>query len=421
MNDLDKKYKFTKYACYVTYVGQAITICLSAVLFITFREMYGISYTLLGLLPFFNFFAQLSIDLIFSFFSKHFNIESITRISPVFLALGLSVYALGPLFFPRYAYFWIAFGTVIYSIAAGLAEVLVSPTVAAIPSDNPEREMSKLHSLYAWGAVLVIVVSTVFIRIFGTERWHVLALIWCIVPAVSLALFMLGKMPPMSGGISREKKNRAGVLKGIIPFVVCILLGSAAENTMSQWCSGFAEKALGLPKVIGDLLGMSLFMVMLGLARSLYAKYGKKIEKIITAGFIGATVCYLIISLVNSQAVSLAACVICGFFVSMLWPGTLIWVEKDFPRCGVAVYALLAAGGDLGGSVSPLIVGKIADLVSGNPQAILYAEKLSMTPDELGLKIAMLAAAIFPAAGVVLSIVLGKKSRPKSAAKIDQK
>ena len=207
----------------------------------------------------------------------------------------------------------------------------------------------------------------------------------------------------------------------LVAFVLCILLGSAAENTMSQWCSGFAEKALGLPKVIGDLLGMSLFMVMLGLARSLYAKYGKNIEKIIIAGFIGATACYLIISTVNSQAVSLAACVICGFFVSMLWPGTLIWVEKDFPKCGVAVYALLAAGGDLGGSVSPLIVGKIADLISENPQAVLYAEKINMTPDELGLKIAMLAAAIFPAAGIVLAMTLAKKSRTTSTEKIDKK
>ena len=49
------------------------------------------------------------------------------------------------------------------SVAAGLCEVLLSPLVAALPSDNPERDMSKLHSVYAWGVVAVIILSTLFL------------------------------------------------------------------------------------------------------------------------------------------------------------------------------------------------------------------------------------------------------------------
>ena len=42
----------------------------------TFREMYNISYTLLGTLVLTNFCTQLTVDLIFSFFTKYFNIKS---------------------------------------------------------------------------------------------------------------------------------------------------------------------------------------------------------------------------------------------------------------------------------------------------------------------------------------------------------
>lgn len=103
---------------------------LPPLLFATFREMYGISYTLLGTLVLINFCTQLGIDLIFSFFSKYFNIHKTIRLIPLVTATGLCVYALIPILFPQYAYIGLVAGTFIFSFAAGLGEVLISPTVA---------------------------------------------------------------------------------------------------------------------------------------------------------------------------------------------------------------------------------------------------------------------------------------------------
>ncbi len=64
---------------------------------------------------------------------------------------------------------------------------------------------------------------------------------------------------------------------------------------MSQWCSGYIESALDIPKVWGDIFGVAFFA--LGLGRSLYAKIGKNIEKVILLGVIGATLCYLVAAL----------------------------------------------------------------------------------------------------------------------------
>lgn len=144
---------------------------LPPLLLATFREMYGISYTLLGTLVLVNFCTQLAIDLVFSFFSKYFNIHKIIRVVPLITALGLFVYALVPLLFSQYAYAGLVVGTFIFSIAAGLGEVLVSPTVAALPSDNSERDMSVLHSLYGYGFVGVVIISTLFLQFVGKDYW----------------------------------------------------------------------------------------------------------------------------------------------------------------------------------------------------------------------------------------------------------
>ncbi|MBN2152826.1 MAG: hypothetical protein JW839_15350, partial [Candidatus Lokiarchaeota archaeon] len=60
-------------------------------------------------------------------------------------------------------------------------------------------------------------------------------------------------------------------------------------------------------------------------------------------------------------ALSLVACMACGFGVSLLWPGTLVLAAKRFPQAGASMFAILAAGGDIGASIGPWIVSLVAD------------------------------------------------------------
>ena len=85
------KFKRTKYACYYTYLAMSSVFSLPPLLFLTFREMYGISYTLLGTLVLVNFCTQLTIDLIFTFFTKYFNIHKTIKIMPLLTSLGLFI------------------------------------------------------------------------------------------------------------------------------------------------------------------------------------------------------------------------------------------------------------------------------------------------------------------------------------------
>lgn len=403
-----EKFKKTKYTCYFTYLAMASVFALPPILFVTFREMYGISYTLLGTLVLVNFCSQLTIDLIFTFFTKYFNVHKVVRIMPLLTSTGLFIYAVTPLLFPRFIYAGLLAGTVIFSIAAGLCEVLLSPLVAALPSDNPERDISMLHSLYAWGVVTVVVISTLFLKIFGRDRWMYLTMFWALLPLVSVVLYSIVPLPQMELS-SDTASGRAGQKnRGLSLCVLCIFLGSCAENAMTNWISGYMEAALRIPKVTGDILGLALFAILLGVARTAYAKYGKHIYPILLWGMVGATVCYLIVGISTNPFLSVAACVFTGLCTSMLWPGTLIFMEEKFPAPGVAAYALMAAGGDFGGSIAPQLLGIVVDRVSESAMGARLAATFSLSAEQIGMKAGMLTAALFPLLGVFLLLYMKK-------------
>jgi len=203
--------------------------------------------------------------------------------------------------------------------------------------------------------------------------------------------------PQRISGVFKQLKNKTLWL-----CVFAIFLGGAAECTMAQWSSSYLEQSLGIPKVWGDIFGVALFAVALGVGRSWYAKKGKNIEKTLFFGAVGATVCYLTAAISDIPVLGLVACAFTGFCTSMLWPGNLIVASDRFPQGGVFIYAMMASGGDLGASVAPQLVGIITDLTIAAPAAADFAASLGLAPEQLGMKLGMLAGMFFPLAGIFL-------------------
>ena len=401
------KYKLAKKACYLTGITTAISANLSPILFLTFRDMYNLSYTLLGLLVVINFFTQLLIDLVFTFFTKYFNMHKSVKITPFVVFAGLILYAVLPMIYPDMAFIWIVIGTVIFSVAAGLSEVLLSPVIAAIPSENPEREMSKLHSMYAWGVVGVVILSTSFLLIFGSAKWMYLALLWSVVPFTAFLMFLKAKLPEMNNFESEQKRTKI-FGKGIVLCTLCIFFGGAAECTMSQWASSFIENVMGAPKIYGDVVGVASFAALLGAGRTFYSKYGKRIINVLLFGMLGASICYFVASLSLNHTIGIIACALTGIFTSMLWPGTLIYVEEKFENVGVAVYALMAAGGDMGASVAPQLLGVVSDKFSLTGFALKISEMFNISAEQAGMRAGLLLAGFFPVAGFICVLCMKK-------------
>lgn len=403
--------KRIKAACYSMNVAMAVIGNLPPILFLTFHNKFNISFSLLGLLVLLNFSTQLLVDLVFSFFSHKFNIPATVKLTPLISVVGLLVFVIWPTVFPSGAYLGFVLGTIIFSASSGLAEVLLSAVIAALPSDNPDRDMSSLHSIYAWGAVGVVSLGSLFLLVFSSDAWQILTLLFTLVPLLSFILYLGAELPPLTVGGKTDGSHSLYTNKVMWLSVIAIFLGGAIECTMAQWASSFAEVALGIPKIYGDVFGVALFALTLGLGRTFYAKYGKNIEKVLVLGVIASSVCYLTAVFSPSPIIALIACALTGFSASMLWPGNIIAISDRIPTGGVVMFALMAAGGDLGASVGPELVGIITDTVAANPRMLSLATELGMSGEQLGMKCGLLVGAIFSLIAIPLYIAVFKNRK----------
>ena len=362
-----KNYKKTKIACYLGFITQAIAANFAPLLFLKFHSDYNISLGNIALISTCFFFTQLVVDIFCARFVDRIGYRTCIVASEVSSALGLIGLAFLPEILPN-PFTGIIISVMIYAIGSGLIEVLCSPIIEACPFENKEATMSLLHSFYCWGSVGTILVSTAFFVIFGIDSWKWLAVLLALVPAINIYNFATCPIEYLvedGEGMSISALFRMPVFWVAMILMVC---SGASELSMSQWASAYAEAALGLSKTMGDLLGPCLFAVAMGICRILYGKYGKKVNlsKFMLGSGILCVGCYILASLFSNPVIGLAGCILCGFSVGIMWPGTLSISSKKFPSGGTAMFALLAMAGDLGGSVGPVIVGRVTQLAGDN-------------------------------------------------------
>ena len=155
-------------------------------------------------------------------------------------------------------------------------------------------------------------------------------------------------------------------------------------------------------------LSLGVYPTPLYKLENISAKYGKNIYRVLLVGMAASVGCYLVAGLSPIPVISMIACVLTGICTSMLWPGILIFLEEKMPNPGVAAYALMAAGGDFGASVAPQTLGVITDTVAASPWGIELGRALSISPEQLGMKVGMLTAALFPLIGVIVLLYTGR-------------
>lgn len=390
----NRKYQKTLVACYLGFVTQAIAANFAPLLFLTFQSTYGISLEKIALIPGVFYLTQLVIDLGATRFADKIGYRVCVVTSQVVSAAGLVLLAVLPGLLPV-PFLGILIAVVLYAIGSGLVEVLVSPIVEACPFENKESRMSLLHSFYCWGAVGVILGSTLFFAVFGTEHWRILTLLWALVPLVNVFQFLtcpIERLVEEDEGLPPRKLLRLPLLWMMILLMVC---AGAAEASMAQWASAFTESALGVSKTVGDLAGPCLFAAFMGLSRLLYGTMGEKWD--LTRAMLGSGVlcvaCYLVASLAPWPVLGLAGCALCGFSVGILWPGAISLSSRKCPKGGTAMFAFLALAGDLGGTVGPAAVGTLAELAGDD------------------LKTGLLAATIFPVLLVGTLLVLHRRQK----------
>lgn len=365
---MKNNYKQTINACFVGYIVQAIVNNFAPLLFVTFRNTFGIPLSKITLLISLNFIIQLTVDLLSARLIDKIGYRTAMLSAHLFSGLGLILLAILP-YVMNNSFAGLLISVIIYAVGGGILEVLVSPIVEACPTDNKEKAMSLLHSFYCWGHVLVVLVSTLFFTLFGTENWRVLAIIWALIPICNAVMFTRVPIAPLveDGTKSMSIKELLTSKLFIVLFIMMICSG-ASEQAVSQWASTFAMQGLGVTKTVGDLAGPLSFAALMGTSRAIYGKFGDKLPqaKALPACCLLCVFSYLLISLSPIPALSLIGCGICGFSVGIMWPGTFSLSSSLLKNGGTAMFALLALGGDLGCTAGPAVVGFVSSAFSDN-------------------------------------------------------
>lgn len=384
------------------YIVLAVVINLTPILFVPLQSLYGITYAQLGILISVNFIVQVASDLAFGRPADAFGARPFVILAQALAIAGLVVFVLAADLFAD-LFTGLLIGTILFSIGGGLLELLINPIVNAIPTQEKISAMNVLHSFYSWGQIVVIIITTLLIYTWGAESWKQVVLLWLAVPAINIFLFAKAPIAPFVKEGKRKTPLKQVVRnKYFLLVTLCIILGAASEHVMGEWSSTFMEKAAGFPKVIGDTAGVCMFALMMGVGRILYAKSGgKNLLNVLTAGAGLALAAYLLIAFTNNGALALAACALCGFAVSIMWPGCIVLAADRFPRAGASMFSVLAASGDAGAAFAPWLAGMVAQGVS------------AVNGDQAGLRTAMMITAVFPLVMLAVMTII-KKEHKKS-------
>ncbi|MBE6796783.1 MAG: MFS transporter [Ruminococcaceae bacterium] len=371
---MTKNYNYTRVCCYIGYFVQAIINNFLPLLFVTFNTGYGISLERLGTLIVINFCTQIAVDIISVKIIDTVGYKNTALLAHVLAATGLTLLAILPRVMDN-TYLAIIISVLFYAFGSGLIEVIISPIIEYLPSSGKAASMSLLHSFYCWGQLVTVLLTTVLFLAIGIKNWSYISLIWATVPFINLFLFI--KAPIVVPESEREHKRNKDIFKEADFYIMLLVMlcAGASELAVSQWASAFAETALHLDKAAGDLLGPCAFALFMGTGRVIYGVIGEKIN-IKLAMLFCAVLCfvsYIVIALSPSAMVSLIFCAICGFSVSVMWPGTLSMSAARFVTGGALMFGLLAAFGDLGCSAGPWVTGIIADKFGLNKGFLLSA------------------------------------------------
>lgn len=407
-------YKSTAISCYIGFFVQAVINNFPSLLFVIFREQFGVTLTELASLVSVLFLTQLAVDIFSIKYVDRIGYRLTALVSHFFSAVGLIMLGILPRMTEN-AYLSLVVCSVTYAIGAGFQETVLSPIVESISDELGGSSMSFLHSFYCVGQCFTVLITTLFIKVFSEGYWYILCFLWALVPIYNFMRFLF---VPMKAPPQKEEKTPIRELLKSKFFIIAMIImvgGGASELAMVQWSSMFAEKGLGVSKVTGDLLGPMLFAVFMFLGRQMCARFEEKIniKKILFFCSCLCVVCYIVTSVSLNPYISLFACAICGFSVSCMWPGTLTLASNKFPNSGATMFSILALCGDIGCSLGPFIAGRVSDLAQTNEAIINFASRFSLDAEQASLRTGIISATIFPIIIIVGFLCFKEKKQKK--------
>ena len=129
-----KQFKWTRKACYMGYITQAIANNFMPLLFLTFESSFGISLTQISVLIAINFAAQLSTDILCAKIIDRLNLRAVAVTAQMLAVAGLCGMGILPHVIDPYT--GLIISTLLCAVGGGMDEVIVSPLMEACPGEG---------------------------------------------------------------------------------------------------------------------------------------------------------------------------------------------------------------------------------------------------------------------------------------------
>ncbi len=359
---MSKKYHLTKLACYIGYIVQAVVNNFLPILFIALQDVYGLGYEKLARLVVFNFVTQMLTDLLTPKIVAAIGYRKTAIMCQGAASFGLAMLGVLPRVMSN-TYLAIIISIIVYAFGSGLMEVIMSPIIEMLPTDNKSGNMSILHSFYCWGQAFTVIVTTALVAVFGYRGWANIPLLWAILPFINMFSFFAVPIVEIDSEEKGASFKQLFKNKRFRCYMIMMLCAGACEIAMAEWASMFAQQALGVSKMIGDLAGPCAFAIFMGTGRIWYAVVSKRVsfKKTLIIMSLLCFICYAVVAFCKIPVVALIFCAVCGFTVSISWPGIYSAGARDFPQGSAIMFSVFAMCGDTGCCLGPWVLGIVAD------------------------------------------------------------
>lgn len=268
---------------------------------------------------------------------------------------GLLTSALSPLFQV------LLFGAFLMGMGSGILEVLINPLICVLLPEDRTKAMNFCHAFYSIGAVLTVLLASLFLRM-GLLWRHVY--LFGIFPSFLFGLGYLTSPIPEFPASEYKRSFGIGLIRHpiFILLLLAMLLGGGTELGAAQWIPAYLEEVFGLSR-FGGAFGLVLFSVAMALGRMTMSGLSGRAHPM-TVLRLASLSCVLLLALsalLRSGMSVMISFFLLGFFVSIFWPTVLARSSEIFPRGGATMFSLLSAAGNAGGMIFPALVGAIAD------------------------------------------------------------
>jgi MFS family permease len=248
------------------------------------------------------------------------------------IAVGLVLFACAPWILPGHPFVVFALATVIFSVAAGLLEVLLSPIAKTIPAENSEANFMIMHSAFAGGIFAAALVTTLLLRLLGNDLWQVVVVLWALIPLLNAFQFIRAPLPAITPVAQRMKARRMLRSPVFIVAFFAIFFGAATELLIVQWGSSYLERGMGFPRPSVTWWGSASSPPCWLWPGCCTPRKGRtEHEHVDDLGLRRLRVLYAVVALAPSAWLVLLAFGLIGFCASMFWTGTLIVAPTACP------------------------------------------------------------------------------------------